>query len=133
MQFFKKTSPIGIFDSGIGGLTVAKRIIAMLPNENIVYFGDTARVPYGSKSNETVVEYSYQDAQFLINKNVKLKRLPRLPDNFVRLQLQKSNGQFKITIPRGLARSLRLSGGDILEAFIERGDLVLRVREIDVK
>jgi len=72
LQFFNKTSPIGIFDSGIGGLTVAKRIIAMLPNENIVYFGDTARVPYGSKSNETVVEYSYQDAQFLINKNVKL-------------------------------------------------------------
>jgi len=72
LQFINKTSPIGIFDSGIGGLTVAKRIIAMLPNENIVYFGDTARVPYGTKSNETVVEYSYQDAQFLINKNVKL-------------------------------------------------------------
>ncbi len=72
MQFFNKTSPIGIFDSGIGGLTVAKRIIAMLPNENIVYFGDSARVPYGSKSNETVIEYSLQDAQFLISKNVKL-------------------------------------------------------------
>lgn len=72
MQFFNKTSPIGIFDSGIGGLTVAKRIIAMLPNENIAYFGDTARVPYGTKSNETIIEYSLQDAQFLINKNVKL-------------------------------------------------------------
>jgi len=72
LQFFNKTSPIGIFDSGIGGLTVAKRIIAMLPNENIVYFGDSARVPYGSKSNETVIEYSLQDAQFLISKNVKL-------------------------------------------------------------
>ena len=72
MQFFNKTSPIGIFDSGIGGLTVAKRIITMLPNENIVYFGDTARVPYGTKSNETVIEYSYQDAQFLIAQNVKL-------------------------------------------------------------
>lgn len=72
MQFFNKTSPIGIFDSGIGGLTVAKRIIAMLPNENIVYFGDTARVPYGTKSNEIVIEYSFQDAQFLIDKNVKL-------------------------------------------------------------
>lgn len=72
MQFFNKTSPIGIFDSGIGGLTVAKRIIAMLPNENIVYFGDTARVPYGTKSNETVIEYSFQDAQFLITQNVKL-------------------------------------------------------------
>ena len=72
MQFFNKTSPIGIFDSGIGGLTVAKRIISMLPNENIIYFGDTARVPYGTKSNDTVIEYSLQDAQFLINKNVKL-------------------------------------------------------------
>lgn len=72
MQFFNKTAPIGIFDSGIGGLTVAKRIISILPNENIVYFGDTARVPYGSKSNETVIEYSQQDARFLANKNVKL-------------------------------------------------------------
>ncbi len=72
MQFINKTAPIGIFDSGIGGLTVAKRIISMLPNENIVYFGDTARVPYGSKSNSTVIEYAIQDAQFLINKNVKL-------------------------------------------------------------
>jgi glutamate racemase len=72
LQFFNKTSPIGIFDSGIGGLTVAKRIISMLPNENVIYFGDTARVPYGTKSNETVIEYSLQDAQFLINKNVKL-------------------------------------------------------------
>jgi hypothetical protein len=66
-------------------------------------------------------------------KNVDIKRLPRLADNLVRLQFQKSNGQFKITIPRGLARSLRLSGGDVLEAFIERGDLVLRIKEIDEK
>ena len=62
-----------------------------------------------------------------------VKRLPRLPDNLVRLQLQKSNGQFKITIPRGLARSLRLSCGDVLEAFIERGDLVFRLKEVDIK
>ena len=72
MQFFNKTAPIGIFDSGIGGLTVAKRIISMLANENIVYFGDTARVPYGSKSNSTIIDYAIQDTQFLINKNVKL-------------------------------------------------------------
>ena len=68
----KTQQPIGIFDSGIGGLTVAKRIISMFPNENIVYFGDTARVPYGTKSNSTVIEYAIQDARFLINKNVKL-------------------------------------------------------------
>ncbi len=63
--------PIGIFDSGIGGLTVIKRFLTYLPNENIVYFGDTARVPYGSKSNSTVIEYSLQDTKFLLSKNVK--------------------------------------------------------------
>ena len=62
-----------------------------------------------------------------------IHRLPRLPDNLVRLQFQKSNGQFKITVPRGLAKSLRLSCGDVLEAFIERGDLVFRLKEVDVK
>lgn len=63
--------PIGIFDSGIGGLTVVKRFLSTLPNENIIYFGDTARVPYGSKSNSTVIEYSLQDTKFLLSKNVK--------------------------------------------------------------
>ena len=64
--------PIGIFDSGIGGLTVVKRFAANLPNENIIYFGDTARVPYGSKSNSTVIEYSVQNTNFLLNRNVKV-------------------------------------------------------------
>ena len=72
MQFFNKYSSIGVFDSGIGGLTVVKKIMSMLPNENIIYFGDTARVPYGSKSNSTIIEYANQDAKFLYNKNVKL-------------------------------------------------------------
>jgi len=63
--------PIGVFDSGIGGLTVVKRFAANLPNENIIYFGDTARVPYGSKSNSTVIEYSIQNTNFLLNRNVK--------------------------------------------------------------
>jgi len=65
------TKPIGVFDSGIGGLTVVKRLAATLPNENIIYFGDTARVPYGSKSNSTVIEYSIQNTNFLLSKNVK--------------------------------------------------------------
>lgn len=72
MQFFNKYSPIGVFDSGIGGLTVVKKLLSTLPNENIIYFGDTARVPYGSKSNATVIEYAIQDAKFLYKKNVKL-------------------------------------------------------------
>ena len=72
MHFMNKSNPIGVFDSGIGGLTVVKELNTFLPRENIVYFGDTARVPYGSKSNSTVIEYALQDAQFLMKKNVKM-------------------------------------------------------------
>lgn len=64
-------NPIGVFDSGLGGLTVLKEITSILPNENIVYFGDTARVPYGSRSKETVIKYTFQAINFLISKNVK--------------------------------------------------------------
>ena len=91
MQFFNKTAPIGIFDSGIGGLTVVKRIISMFPNENIVYFGDTARVPYGTKSNSTVIEYAIQDTRFLINKNVKLIIVACNTASSVALQQLKTN------------------------------------------
>ena len=63
--------PIGVFDSGVGGLTVAKQIIKILPCEDIVYFGDTARVPYGAKSPETITKFSEQIIRFLLEKNVK--------------------------------------------------------------
>lgn len=63
--------PIGVFDSGIGGLTVVKEIMEQLPNESIVYFGDTARVPYGTKSKETITKYSFQCIRFLLEKKVK--------------------------------------------------------------
>ncbi len=63
--------PIGVFDSGLGGLTVLKEIMKITPNENIVYFGDTARVPYGPRSKETIVKYTFQAIDFLISKNVK--------------------------------------------------------------
>lgn len=65
-------SSIGVFDSGIGGLTVAKSLFEILPNENIIYLGDTARLPYGSKSKETVIRYSIEITKFLLNKNVKM-------------------------------------------------------------
>jgi glutamate racemase len=65
-------SSIGIFDSGVGGLTVAREIIRQLPNENIVYFGDTARVPYGIKSRETVIRFSIENILFLLKQDVKL-------------------------------------------------------------
>lgn len=63
--------PIGIFDSGLGGLTVLKELSKIMPNEDIVYFGDTARVPYGTKSRETILKYAAEDISFLISKNVK--------------------------------------------------------------
>lgn len=65
------TRPIGIFDSGVGGLTVVKAVMAQLPHESIVYFGDTARVPYGSKSKETVTKFSAQIIRFLLEQDVK--------------------------------------------------------------
>lgn len=67
----QKSSPIGVFDSGVGGLTVAREIMRQIPNEKIVYFGDTARVPYGSKSQETVTRFSKQIVRFLQTHQVK--------------------------------------------------------------
>ncbi len=67
----ERALPIGVFDSGIGGLTVAREIMRQMPNEKIIYFGDTARVPYGSKSRETVLKYSQQIVRFLLEQNVK--------------------------------------------------------------
>lgn len=64
--------PIGIFDSGVGGLTVVKEIIRKLPKEDIVYLGDTARVPYGTKSPETIKLFSIQNVKFLMQFDVKL-------------------------------------------------------------
>jgi glutamate racemase len=63
---------IGVFDSGLGGLTVVKELMKRLPNENIVYFGDTGRVPYGTRSKETVIKYVFQDIRFLLNFDIKL-------------------------------------------------------------
>ncbi len=64
--------PIGVFDSGVGGLTVVKELIHQLPGEDIIYFGDTARVPYGIKSKETVIRFSIESILFLLKQDVKL-------------------------------------------------------------
>ncbi|MDY4694254.1 MAG: glutamate racemase [Blautia sp.] len=66
-----RNAPVGVFDSGVGGLTVAREIMRNLPAEKIVYFGDTARVPYGNKSRETVIRYSRQIIRFLREQQVK--------------------------------------------------------------
>lgn len=61
---------IGVFDSGMGGLTAIKQIVKMMPNEDIIYFGDTGRVPYGTRSRDTIIKYACQDVRFLLSKNV---------------------------------------------------------------
>ena len=67
-----KKRPIGIFDSGFGGLTVFKAVRKLMPGENIIYFGDTARVPYGTKSADSVVDFSSQISNYLISKKIKI-------------------------------------------------------------
>lgn len=64
--------PIGVFDSGLGGLTVLKEINRYLPNEDTIYFGDTARVPYGPRSKETIMKYTFQAINFLLTQDVKM-------------------------------------------------------------
>ncbi len=63
---------IGVFDSGLGGLSAVKEFLNVLPNEKIIYFGDTGRVPYGNRSRDTIMKYAFQDAEFLMNNNVKM-------------------------------------------------------------
>ena len=67
-----KQNAIGVFDSGLGGLTAVREIVEIMPHENIVYFGDTGRVPYGTKSRETIKKYSLQDTGFLLSHGVKM-------------------------------------------------------------
>ena len=66
------SAPLGIFDSGIGGLTVAREVMALMPSEGIVYLGDTARVPYGTRSPETVRRYAVEGTRFLLGRGIKL-------------------------------------------------------------
>ncbi len=66
------SNPIGIFDSGVGGLTVCKAIRELMPSEHLIYFGDTARFPYGTRSLDTIIRYSREIADFLLSRNVKM-------------------------------------------------------------
>ena len=88
--------PIGIFDSGIGGLTVLKEIITALPDEDTLYLGDTARLPYGTKSEETVIKYSVENTRFLLKYNIKLLVVACNTASAVSLQVLRK--QFSIPI-----------------------------------
>lgn len=72
MDEASRNCPIGVFDSGIGGLTVVKELLRIMPFEDIIYFGDTARLPYGSKSNRLITRYSVENSIFLNSQKVKM-------------------------------------------------------------
>ena len=88
--------PIGVFDSGVGGLTVVKELIRQLPNEDIVYFGDTARVPYGTKSRQTIIRFSIENILFLLKHDVKLIVVACNSSSSAALSILKRN--FKVPI-----------------------------------
>lgn len=87
MKIINQGMPIGIFDSGVGGLTVMKEIMKELPDESILYLGDTARVPYGIRSPETVLRYSIENAEFLSSRGIKLLVIACNTSSSVSLQI----------------------------------------------
>jgi len=108
--------PIGVFDSGIGGLTVVKALRDLLPNEDIFYLGDTARIPYGSRSLATVERYSVQMAEMLVTENAKIVVVACNSASSVALPKLKANlpvpvldlpGTSRARLGSGIARSFR--------------------------
>lgn len=108
--------PIGVFDSGIGGLTVLNEIIEQLPGEDIVYFGDTARIPYGTRSKETVVRYFLQSARFLKSKDI--KAIVIACNTATALALEEAREEFDIpfigVVEPGAEAAIKMTENDII-------------------
>jgi glutamate racemase len=130
--------PIGIFDSGVGGLTVMKEIIRLLPEENIIYLGDTARVPYGVRSSETVMRYSLECARFLISRGIKLLVVACNTSSSVSLDLLK--GELPVPVvgviepgARAVARITKLRRVAVIgtEATINSGSYNRAIKSVD--
>ena len=135
-----KDSPIGVFDSGIGGLTVLQRIMEALPRENTVYLGDTARSPYGTKSVETVLRYSFENTDFLIEKGVKLVVVACNTSTAIALEALKENvavpviGVIEPGVRRALAETRNKKIGIIgTEATIQSGAYTRALKKLDSK
>lgn len=109
------SKPIGIFDSGIGGLTVLRQIEKIMPNENIVYFGDTARVPYGNKSASTVKKFSTENILFLLEQNVKMIVVACNTSSALACDFLKNTFRIPIigVIDAGASRALEVTSGKI--------------------
>jgi len=130
--------PIGIFDSGIGGLTVLKEIITALPDEDTLYLGDTARLPYGTKSEETVIKYSVENTRFLLKYNIKLLVVACNTASAVSLQVLRK--QFSIPIigvieagARAASRATKNGKVGIIgtETTVSSGAYTKAIREIN--
>jgi glutamate racemase len=135
-----KDSAIGLFDSGIGGLTVLQKIIELLPKENTVYLGDTARAPYGTKSVETVLRFSFENSEFLVERDVKLVVVACNTSTAIALDLLKSSlevpviGVIEPGVKKALEKSRNRKIGVIgTEATIQSGAYTRALRAKDVK
>ncbi len=106
-----KNRPIGVFDSGLGGLTAVKQLIRFLPKENIVYLGDTARLPYGNKSKRTIIKFSIQNTLYLFKFNVKLIVIACNTSSSFALNELKNNYRIPIigVIEPGVRKALELT------------------------
>ncbi len=117
--------PIGVFDSGVGGLTVVKEILKELPKEDIVYFGDTARVPYGSKSRATVLKFSIENTIILLHHNVKMIVVACNTSSSVSLEILKKNFRVPIigVIEPGAKQAVRLTKNNRIGVIGTKGTI----------
>jgi glutamate racemase len=126
---------IGVFDSGVGGLTVARELIRELPSEDIVYFGDTARVPYGIKSRETVIRFSTENILFLLKHNVKLICVACNTASSVALPVLKNN--FKVpmigVIGPGAKEAVYATRNKRIGVIGTKGTIKSRTYELEIK
>ena len=126
---------IGVFDSGVGGLTVVKELIRQLPNEDIVYFGDTARVPYGIKSKETVIRFTIENILFLLKQDVKLICVACNTASSVALQVIKSHFKVPVVgvISPGVREAVYATKNKRIGVIGTKGTIKSRAYEIEIK
>lgn len=126
---------IGVFDSGVGGLTVVREIIRQLPNENLVYFGDTARVPYGIKSRETVIRFSIENILFLLKHDVKLICVACNTASSLALPVIRSNFRVPVigVITPGVREAVYASQNKRIGVIGTKGTIKSRTYEVEIK
>jgi glutamate racemase len=130
-----KTNPIGIFDSGVGGLTVLKEVKRILPCEDIIYFGDTARVPYGNKSKSTIIKFSTENILFLLKKKVKIVIIACNTSSALALDYLKKAFNVPIVgvIEAGVKKALEVSDNKRIAVIGTRSTISSKAYEKEIK